>query len=241
MNLIDLYKQSFILFKKTFWTYILVFITFPLFFLVGFVLLGLLYFPINFFFGDGALLQNELISYSFFVLPFVVLFSPLTVGFIDIARRTDIGYKPEITSLLNGFAHFKGIILLSIIKNFHWLIILVISSKFKIDLIILLGGVVLIGIVVQFFTLFSKMLIAFNNYKIISSIEQSIKLVEMNFAFIFLSILSLIILNIIAVIPYGVGLLITIPFSACFLYLIYKKMVVKILNNDLNLEDNLLL
>jgi len=157
-----------------------------------------------------------LIYYALAILFVVILFAPLTAGFIQLNRDIDTESEVGISSV---FKHYKSKYFMSIVG--FTLLIQIISSLVT---FIPFGGTIL-SYVISLFTFLGIPLIIFANLSVLEAIEYSVKIVAKNpFAILAILIVSILI-ALAGLIGLCIGMLFTIPIMYSAYYVIYKNIV----------------
>jgi|AntAceMinimDraft_17_1070374.scaffolds.fasta_scaffold34023_3 uncharacterized membrane protein len=170
----------------------------------GFVQFSLLILLLQIFIG---LIHNPGIEV---VMNFIV-FVPLTAGFYFIADRIYKHEKYEFKDFFLGFNYFKELLIYSLV-----------TSAF-----ILAGSFLLIipGIYLAVAYTFGIFFVIFKKIDFWQAMEISRKIITKNWFAVFGFILILILINILGIILFGIGLLVSIPLTYCSIYIAFQDVV----------------
>lgn len=141
----------------------------------------------------------------------LILGGPLLVGFYLAARHLHTGGEADIGLFFNSFQKFTPLLILTLLTT----------------LVILLGFLILIlpGIYFSISYLFAPLLVWFYEVSPREAMALSREIVSGHFIQVLWICLILLGINILGVLAGGVGLLVTIPFSACVIYAVFDDIV----------------
>jgi hypothetical protein len=136
---------------------------------------------------------------------------PLMAGFIISAHYLVSGKPLHFEDMFDGFRHFAGLLLFTIISSFF----------------IILGFIALVIPGVYLFTsyIFAPLFIVFAKMDFWDAMEKSRKMVHKEWFSIFVFVLVLGLLNLLGIVALGIGLLFTIPITFCSLYAAFDDIV----------------
>jgi len=141
----------------------------------------------------------------------LVLGGPVLVGYYLFIRHLQTGEESNVGIFFDSFHKFVPLLILNLLMS------IIISIGF---LLLILPGI--------YFTisyLFAHLFIWFYDIPASEAITLSRKMVSGNFIQIFWLWLILIGINLLGVLALGVGLLVTIPFSACVIYAVFDDII----------------
>lgn len=141
----------------------------------------------------------------------LILGGPLLIGFFLAAQHLQSGSEAGMEVFLNGFRKFIPLLILNLLMT----------------LVITLGFLLLVipGIYFAISYLFAPLFVWFYDVSPVEAITLSRKMVSGNFVQILWIWLILLALNFLGALALGVGLLITIPVSACVIYAIFDDVI----------------
>ncbi len=158
-------------------------------------------------------LLYTLILFGCMFIPFASLFVtiPLIAGFYLAADSLVKGRPIRFENMFDGFQHFLGLFLFSLISS----------------ILIILGIIALIlpGIYLAVCYIFSPFFIIFGRMDFWQVMEASSKVVHREWFSIFVFILVLGLLNLVGILALGIGLLFTIPITYCAFYAAFDDIV----------------
>lgn len=141
----------------------------------------------------------------------LILGGPILVGFYLGARYLQKGGEADLGLFFNGFHKFGPLLILNLLMF----------------LVILLGFMMLIipGIYFSISYLFAHMFVLFYNVPPGEALTLSRKVVSGNFTQILRIWLILLGLNMLGTLAFGIGLLVSIPISACVIYAVFDDII----------------
>lgn len=136
---------------------------------------------------------------------------PILVGYYLFIRHLQAGEDPDIGIFFQGFNKFLPLLVLNLLMS----------------IVILIGFMLLIipGIYLTVSYLFTHLFVYFYNISPAEALTLSRKMVKSNFTQILYLWLILFGINALGVLALGVGLLLTIPFSACVIYAAFDDII----------------
>ncbi len=141
----------------------------------------------------------------------LIIGGPLLLGFYLAARHLQMGKEAEIGLFFNGFQKFLPLLILNLLMT----------------AVILMGFLILIipGIYFSISFLFAHLFVWFYDVPPGEALTLSRRMVSGNFVQILWIWLILLGINILGVLALGVGLLLTIPLSACVIYAVFDDII----------------
>ncbi len=141
----------------------------------------------------------------------LLLGGPVIAGYYIVIRQLRQQQAAEVGDFFRGFDKFVPLLILNLLMS----------------LLIFLGFLLLIipGIYLSISYLFSHFFVWFYDVEPSEAIRMSRKMVSGNFMQIFWLCMILAGINMLGVLAFGVGLLVTIPFSACVIYAVFDDII----------------
>ncbi len=141
----------------------------------------------------------------------LLLGGPVTVGYYVVARRVRHNRQVELPDFFRGFDRFLPLLLLNLL----------------ITVVVVLGLLLLVipGVYFAISYIFSHFFVWFYDVDPTEAVSLSRKTVSGNFGQIFLLCLVLAGINLLGALAFGVGLLLTVPFSYCVLYAAFDDII----------------
>ncbi|MCP4309989.1 MAG: hypothetical protein GY790_01880 [Bacteroidetes bacterium] len=141
----------------------------------------------------------------------LILGGPLLVGYYLFARNLQAGLETGTELFFESFTKFIPLLILNLLMS----------------IVILIGFLILVlpGIYFSVSYLFAHLFVWFYDVPPTEAVTLSRKMVSGNFSQIFWLWLILAGINILGAIALGVGLLVTIPFSACVIYAVFDDII----------------
>jgi len=155
-----------------------------------------------------AMILPQLVPGIGTVIVLTLLAQPLSVGFLNVSFKIDQGKTPNFGDFFKGFNHFLPLVLFGIVGG----------------LLMTVGYFLLIipGIYFTVSYTFANVLIIDRRIQFFQAMEFSRKKVGKKWFGIFWLLIMLFAINFLGVLALGVGVLFTIPISACTLAAAYK-------------------
>ena len=183
------------------------------------------------------------------IFPFggLVVGAPLTAGFFLAANKLNQGYELELGDFFKGFNHLGQLVVYSLLVILLFAILAIPAGVFAVSMIAfdfdgdfaiifaLMFGFAVLAMVLYFAVSFmwAPHLIIFGKKKAWESMEISHKIIKKDFINFIGFGLMLGLMNIAGFLFFGVGLLFTIPATACALYLAFEDVTeMRLENND---------
>ncbi|SDE50580.1 hypothetical protein [Riemerella columbipharyngis] len=157
------------------------------------------------------LLESQEVQYLMFFIIFIkALLYPLNIGFFRIYNNMDLGIRPRVSDLFEGF---RG-------NNFpiffgYYLFWIVVSS---------LISYVNLGFVWVFFTFLISPILFFQKCGIIKAFKVNIQFLKIDFPMVLVGVLISLLFSYCGLLFFGIGLLLTFPFWNAMIYAVYKNM-----------------
>jgi hypothetical protein len=144
------------------------------------------------------------------VLGFVV-FQPMAAGILLVSYYLSSGREVVFENFFDGFKHFAALFLFTIIGG----------------ILIFLGLLALIvpGIYLSVGYIFAPFYIVFGRMDFWQAMESSRRLVHREWFSFFAFMMVLLIINILGLLAFGIGLLITVPLSYCAVYAAFDDII----------------
>ncbi len=141
----------------------------------------------------------------------LILGGPILAGYYLFIRHLQAGEDPDIGIFFHAFYKFVPLLVLSLLLG----------------LLIAIGFMLLIipGIYLTISYLFSHLFVCFYDIAPAEALTLSRKTVKGNFMQILYLWLILLGINVLGALALGVGLLLTIPFSACVIYAVFDDII----------------
>jgi hypothetical protein len=141
----------------------------------------------------------------------ILVIAPLSAGFLIVAHYLAMDKLVIFDDFFNGFKHFAGLFLFTIISF----------------ILIFIGFIAFIlpGIYLSVGYVFTPFFIVFSRMSFWEAMEASRKLVHRQWFSIFGFLIVLVLINFAGVLLLGIGLLITVPLSYCALYAAFDDIV----------------
>lgn len=141
----------------------------------------------------------------------LILGGPILVGYYLFIKHLQTTKDPDFGVFFQGFHKFVALLLLNLLMG----------------IIITLGFILLIlpGIYLTISYIFSHFFVQFYDISPSESLTLSRKMVKGNFMQILWLCLILLGINMLGMLALGVGLLLTIPFSACVIYAAFDDII----------------
>lgn len=141
----------------------------------------------------------------------IILGGPILVGYYLFIRHLRAGKVQDIGIFFHGFYKFVPLLILNLLMS----IVIAIGFLFFI----------IPGIYLTISYLFTHLFVCFYNISPAEALTLSRKMVKGNFTQILYLWLILLGINALGVLALGVGLLLTIPFSACVIYAVFDDII----------------
>lgn len=141
----------------------------------------------------------------------MILGGPILVGYYLFIRHLRAGKDLDIGIFFHGFYKFVPLLILNLLMS------IVIAIGFLLFIIP--------GIYLTISYLFTHLFVCFYNIPPADALTLSRKMVKGNFTQILYLWLILLGINILGVLALGVGVLLTIPFSACVIYAVFDDII----------------
>ena len=141
----------------------------------------------------------------------LLLGGPITVGYYVVAHRVQRNRQVELPDFFRGFDRFLPLLLLNLL----------------ITVVVVLGLLLLVvpGVYFAISYILSHFFVWFYHEEPTEAVSLSRKTVSGNFGQIFLLCLVLAGINLLGTLAFGVGLLLTVPFSYCVLYAAFDDII----------------
>ncbi len=141
----------------------------------------------------------------------LLIMQPLAAGLLLVAFYLASGREIVFENFFDGFKHFAGLVLFTLISG--------ILIFFGLLALILPGVYLSVGyIFAPFYIIFARM-------DFWGAMESSRKLVHREWLSVFVFIIALALINLLGLLAFGVGLLITVPLSYCALYAAFDDII----------------
>lgn len=141
----------------------------------------------------------------------IIITGPFVAGFLFAARQIDLGQQISLKDYFKGFYQPLDII-----------------SAYIFQALIIFVGIVLLVIPAIYFAValsFVIPFVIFRNFRPLEAIETSRQLITKQWFDVFIFVLILGALNVVGALLFGVGFIITLPFTYVAIYFAYKDIV----------------
>lgn len=189
----------------------------------------------------GFTLLSLIINAAAGVVPFggLLVGAPLSAGFFIVANRINQGIEPEIGDFFKGFEYFGQLVVYTLLTALLIVALLIplglvaiTMTAFSFDsdpgvFFIFMFGMVafFVAIYIGISLIWAPHLIVFANKRAWESMETSFKVIKQDFWNFAGFAMLLVLLNLGGLLCLGVGLLFTIPASACAIYLAFEDVM----------------
>ena len=162
--------------------------------------------------------------------------APLSIGSVLVAKKVFKNEDYQFKDFFSGYNWFLPIVLASLVTGLitglaaliltiPWVVI-GITAELPIVLVIVVAFILILpGIYLGITYSLTNYFIVFRNYNFWPAMEASRKLISKNFWSFFAFLFLLGCVNLLGIIPCGIGLLFTIPLTACATYAAYYHIV----------------
>jgi MFS family permease len=165
----------------------------------------------------------------------IMVWAWILVGTIRFFLGVVRGHEPPVGDIFTGGPQFVPFLITLMLFSFvsGGILLVGLAPGFMVGLVwAWLGGVVrkfvlliAVGVVVLLLLMFSQafFLIVDRNMQVIDALQQSNRLTDGNKVYLFVLLVLVLVLQMVAVIPFGLGLLVTMPFVSLLYAVIYLR------------------
>ncbi|SFT95788.1 hypothetical protein SAMN04489724_2964 [Algoriphagus locisalis] len=163
-------------------------------------------------YGFSAYLEDFTFLYTIFLAP------ALVCGFYLVANRQSQKENIDFQNFFDGFKYWWDLVVTNLISS--------ILIVFGIILLIVPGVYLLVGY------MFSLLFVIFGGFDFWTSMELSRKLVHSNWLKFFLFLLALLGVNILGLLFFIVGIVVTIPISYLAIYILFEELTIDAIDEE---------
>jgi hypothetical protein len=168
-------------------------------------------------------------------LAMIVVWAWILVGTIRFFLGVVRGHEPPVGDIFTGGPQFVPFLITLMLFSFvsGGIILVGLAPSFVVAfvwgwlgrVVFWFGLVIAVGVVVLLLLMFSQafFLIVDRNMQVIDALQQSNRLTDGNKVYLFVLLVLVLVLQMLAVIPFGLGLLVTMPFVSLLYAVIYLR------------------